>query len=334
MDVLDIFRTQGQHLFWERMDDARVVGRPTGEEFKPDEAYAVVRLAEMFLGTSRVLWRKRSPLVHAFVTSGAGKEQHTVAGPGQLQDLGERNLDRVILLNFRVAGPTPYRGDELQLLTGLYSVPREDTAAALINTVGALAGLVSPEAAGAADIAKVVKAGVDSILGLGETQAQVDTGALWIRDGRLLQGNSLALADPYRDHDYLIVQIERLERLPDWPSVPGLRVYEKAFKDILSSGKTKEAMYADLAPRWPQFTEALVNSPYLTRHDADEIAKDVEVDLKKRIEAGATNNPFETRGWGTDTTQQLDPREVDFGAVPERSAQDDALAGTGFGTTG
>jgi hypothetical protein len=350
MDILDLFRKRGEQLFWHRLDDGRVTGRPSGEPIEDDKAYFNVRLAEMFLGTTRELWRKRSPLVHGFVRVGEDREQHTVAGPGQLQELSDRNLDRVIVLNYLLAGPIPHRGEQLNVLAGLYSVAREDTAAALISTVGTLAGLVGgPTATGAADIAAVVKTGVDSILGLGETKlklgvndtfsvsnplrsgflvgiaaptATVDVGKLWIQDGQLKEGNSAALADPYRKHDYFVVYVERQERRPDWPGVPGLAKYEQQFKAILSSGKKKEELYQALATAWPEFHEALVNSPHLTRHDADEIADDVQADLKIRVEKISTDNPFERHSFGGGPPRRRDPRDVDFAAVPEREPDD------------
>jgi hypothetical protein len=83
MDPLVIFRDRAAQLFWQRIDDSRVSGRPTGRLIESEKAHVGVRLPEMHLGTTRRLWRKRSPLVQAFITSGAGKEHHAVAGPGQ-----------------------------------------------------------------------------------------------------------------------------------------------------------------------------------------------------------------------------------------------------------
>src|SRR2546423_47865 len=99
-----------------------------------DEAYFVVRMKEMFLGRIRLLWRKYYPVLHGF-TEYAGVEEHAIAGPGQLQDLGNLNLDHVITLNYRLTGPTPYKGGDISLLVGLYSVPGQDAAKALISTV-------------------------------------------------------------------------------------------------------------------------------------------------------------------------------------------------------
>jgi hypothetical protein len=365
MDIMEIFRKEGEQLFWRRIDDRRISERPSGEPIGADEAYLQVRLAEMYLGRTRTLWRKFSPLVHAFIARDNGEELHAVAGPGQLQELGEHNLDRVIVLNFRLAGPIPYKGGEVRLLTGLYSVPREDAAAALVSTVGALAGVAGPSAVAASEIVNLVKSGVDSILGLGTTklrlgindtfgganglrsgfhvgigapEAQVPLRELWVREGRLVQGNSLALADPYTGNDYFVLYLERLARRDDWPGLPGVVEFDEQFKKVLKGSGTVEAKRAELAAQWPSFREALVTSPFLTRFDAGQIANDVAVDLKKRLDAMETDNPFiETRGWGSDQVERQRPEEVDFAGVPAASAGDPdegerALADPGLST--
>lgn len=334
IDVLAVFRQKADHLYYCRLPDRQVLDRPSGDPIAPDEHYAVVRLAEMFLGTSRRLWRRFSPLVHSFVNTGGAADQHSVAGPGRLQDLGDTNLDRVIVLNQRVAGPIPYRGDELGVLCGLYSVPRADSVAALMNTLGAISELAGPQAAAAAKIADVVKSGVDSILGLGSTDLQLavrDTfGAggnplrsgfhvavgtspnnvpaeeLWLRDGRLHHGRSAALARPFTGNDYLVLQIERLDHRPDWAGLPGLMQYEARFSEVLRGAGNANAKRAELNAAWPQFRESLIGSPDLTRADAEYICTLVQADLEQRLTSLDAGGPFETRA-------------LDGGRVPGRA---------------
>jgi hypothetical protein len=362
MDVFTLFRQQGQQLFWRRLADGRVLGRPSGDPIRADEAYVVVRLAGMYLGRSRVLWRKFSPVVHAFISYGSGDTQHAVAGPGQLQDLGQTNLDRVMILNVRLVGPVPYTGGELTLLAGLYSIPRGDAAAALLNALGALSDIVGAEAATATKIAGVVKAGVDSILnldaaqlrlgvsdtfggggnelrsgfyvGIGAPQPRVPVERLWFKDGNLLEGSSAVLAQPYMGTDYFVFQVERLERRVDWPGLPGLAEFEQRFGDVLKGVGDTVAKKAELSAIWPRFAEALITSPYLTRFDAGQIANEVRTDLRGRVDALETGGLFETRGWGDDSTEAYQPAEIDFGLVPtlratpgegERSLQDPDL---------
>src|ERR1044071_4298275 len=98
MDILDIFRDRGQSLFWRRIDDDQIDTENTGESIGVEEDYFVVRLTRMYLSNTRKLWRKFYPVVHGF-TSYAGVEEHAVVGPGQLADVADVDLDRVLVLN-------------------------------------------------------------------------------------------------------------------------------------------------------------------------------------------------------------------------------------------
>jgi len=364
MDLLSLFRTEGTHLFWERIGDDHVAGGQSGTALEPDRSYVVIRLGEMYLGTTRTLWRKFSPLLHAFTRFDADKQaEHSVAGPGQLQELGDANLERVMVFNSRLMGPRPYRGGDVSLLAGLYSVPREDAAAALVSTIGALAALAGPGAVAVPAIADLVKTGVDNILGLKSTKLQlgisetfvggnpirtgfhVGVGAptndvprdrLWIRDGRLVTGPNPIASTPYVGHDYFVIHIEAPDRRADWPGLPGLVDFEPQFNRVLADKQRDDAARrAELGPIWGAFREALSTSPYLTRYDAGQIANDVESDVKKRLDSLSSGNPFETRAFGTDKVEVRAPDHLDFGDIPQYGdAQPEtgarALASTGF----
>ena len=66
------------------------------------------------------------PVVHSFITYGnpqAPQVVGTVAGPGQLKDLGTANLDKVIPLAFPLAGPIVYDGQNIEALVPHVSLP-------------------------------------------------------------------------------------------------------------------------------------------------------------------------------------------------------------------
>jgi hypothetical protein len=366
MDLLSLFRTEGEHLFWDRVPDDRIAGGGTGAHLEPNRSYVVVRLVEMYLGTTRLLWRKFSPLVHGFTSYDADKsEEHTVAGPGQLQELGDANLDRVMVFNTRLAGPRPYRGGDVTLLAGLYSVPREDAATALVTTIGAIAGLAGPGAAAIPQVAEVLKKGVDSVLGLGDTKLrlgvsdtfvatdgrvrtgyhvgigaprnEVPTAELFVNNGRLVRGPSATAGTEYRGLDYFLIRIEAPDRRVDWPGLPGLGQFEERFSRVLADSQLSEAdRTSALGEIWREFTETLATSPYLTRYDAGQIANDVLNDLKNRKAALAGNNPFETKSFGSDKVEQKRADQVDFAAIPSygdghAEAGEQALAASDIG---
>ena len=178
MDITSLFEGKAKQLFWQGIDSAHVDSSRPQSEIEPGQAYFSLRLCEMYLATVRKLWRQMYPIVHCYVSSGGGAETHTLAGPAQFLQLGDANLDRIANLNIQLGGPTPYNGEAVTLMAGLYSIPGHDSAKALIEVVGTLAAYDPGVAGQGVALSKIVKTGVESILGL--DQATLHLG---IRDG-------------------------------------------------------------------------------------------------------------------------------------------------------
>jgi hypothetical protein len=347
MNVLDVFRRKGAQLFWRRIADDHVIeaapGPASGAPIDAGEAYFVLRLAEMYLGTSRTLWRKAYPLVHGF-TNYNGREEHNVAGPGQLQEIGGGNLDRLIILNSRLAGPTPFTGGDVSVLVGLWSVAGDDAAKALVTTVSAVSGLLGAVGPPVAQIVDVVKSSVEKILnldqtvlrlgvndtffpgnplragfyvGIGATAATVDVNRLWLRAGHLVAGTDPVVAKPYNDHDYFVVQVERREVRDDWPALPAIREFNDHFGAAMGAAEPVATKRQRLAGLWPGFVQALTASEHLTAAHAAKIQNDVAADLTARLDALEHGNPFETKAWGSDITQVRPPNLFDLADVPD-----------------
>src|SRR5665213_956944 len=131
-DLKAIFQSRASQLTWERMLDPNIVGAPKPALIDKDQAYFSIRLKEMYVGYSRKLWIKLYPVLYSFVSHGV-YEQNTVAGPGQLREFGDANLERVINLNYALTSPIVYAGDDVTMLIGLYSIRGDDTARILID---------------------------------------------------------------------------------------------------------------------------------------------------------------------------------------------------------
>jgi hypothetical protein len=324
VDLIDIFRGKGRHLCWAPVPHDHVWVTSAGGGLEPaaprvpieaGEHYFVVRLAEMYVETSRKLWRKLYPVLHAFVRSG-GREESAVAGPSQLRELGEANLDRLVSLSYRLAGPTAYQGGDLRALVGLYAVPGEGAARALVDTVGALASLGGIPAAQATQIAQAVRAGMERVVGLDEARLQLGVDAtfagalatghhvgigapaadvrfdrLWLRDGRLLEGDDPVSGRPFEAADYLVLAIERVDALTDWPALPGMADMQRRIS-LAMSARSVEEKRARLREIWPEFRQLLDESPSLTRPDRLRIAGNVLADLEARL---ARDDPFAPR---------------------------------------
>jgi hypothetical protein len=321
MDIRDLFRARGTHLYWARLSDDRIDPSAPGVTFQPHEAYYVIRLKEMYLARTRTLWRKSYPVLYGAFTHAANTE-YGVAGPGQLKDLGDVNLDKVLTIDYRLAGPTVYTGEEFTLLVGLYSVPGQDAAKALISTVSTVAAIGGIAFAQAASIATVVKQGVESLLSLDTTglvlgiqngfaQGQLKTGSyvgvgapeasvpmsdLWLSGGRLKRGLDPIASTAYEDSDYMVLDVEALDRREDWPRLPGVADFQQKFGAVMREGGTSVSQKRErLAGLWPEFEQVIAESPLLTRPDRERIKGNVSADLAARLDAMATKNPFETR---------------------------------------
>lgn len=339
MPLVDIFSTRSKQLYWAALPESNVVEGAKPSPIAKNEAYFIVRMKEMYVAYSRKLWRKLYPMLHSFVEHGKYQE-NAVAGPGQLRELGNSHLDRIINLNYRLAGPTPFTGEDLSILAGLYSVPGKDAAKALMDTVASVASLGGIALGSAVQIAQTVKSGVESILeldgsqlmlgirdtvnagkalksgyylGVGAAAEEVDTNTLWLRDGRLVQGADPMAAQPYQNHDYMVLEIERRDTRDDWPSLPGISDYQDQFAAIMADSQIavpgKRKRFKDL---WPGFQQVLASSRFLTVPDRENIAHSVSQDLKKRLDAMENANPFETRSWGEARARTIPPTQFDF----------------------
>ena len=151
-------------------------------------------------------------------------------------------------------------------------------------------------------------------VGIGAANADVPDD-LWLDEGRLRQGSRLNPVD-YTGQDYFILQLERSDRRPDWPGLPGIEPLNQRFQAIMAGAPDVDGKRVALNGIWTQFTQALIDSPYLTGFDADEITKDVEEDLQKRLEAMEGGGPFEQKSWGAKQPEEQSPREFDLAAVP------------------
>jgi hypothetical protein len=345
MNVLDIFRAKSKHLFWQPMPSSQIVGNGSEVVIEKNQAYFVIRLKQMYVYYSRKLWRSYHPMLYCNVQHGK-REDQAVAGPGQLKDMTDSNLDRVVMMNHRLVGPIVFNGEEMKLLVGLYSVPGEDMAKTLLTSLSTIASLTGLAAMPAIEIANAVKSGVENLMGLGGTTLQlgvedtfsqnnrlrtgyylavnapaseVDITQLWLKGGQLSKGPIASRTEAYQDHDYMIIEVEKVDSRNDWPGLPEIAEFRTKFSSLMGDTKlTADEKHERLRTVWPEFAHILNESPNLTRPDREQIAFSVSKDLRERLDALKTGNPFETRGWGEKRAIQKSPEEFDLSDVLDR----------------
>jgi hypothetical protein len=348
-----LFQTPNHQMAWGRIPPEHVVGVPQPKPFAANEDYVVVRLSSMFLRQSRVLWLKFSPLAHAEVTQAGRKQQRSemaVIGPAQFGDLATAPIERSIILNQRLSGPAVWRGGDLQVAAGLFAVPRDQAASALIQTVGQLSSLAIPGLQPSLEIAKIMKSGVESLLGLSGTKpvlaiknalgdpasvpagteaspcvlaaiaapvADVDFSKLWIREGRLWQGSSPAALTPYEDHDHLLITVESGAPREDWRGLPKLLAHESIFDAVLrATGLTQSETSQRLNDAFSAFDGDLIAEEELTDPDKNRVRGVMIAELQKRLD-GKFAGPFGAptaaeRRSATGEAERVNPDGFDF----------------------
>lgn len=340
MEIKDIFVGKATKLFWRRLPAGQVAEGYTEKDFDNDEAYFLVRLKEMYLRNSRIVLRKYYPMLHSYAAY-SGLETHSISGPGQLRELGDRNLERLVNLNTRLTDITPYKGGDVDVLMGLYAVPGHDAGKVLIDTLSSVASLAGLVVGQAAQIAGLVKSGVEGILGLDKTSlllgirdtfysgnpfrsghyvgvngpaSSIKLDQLWLRGGQLYVGPDPVRARPYDEYDYMVVELEHAgDKRDDWPRLPGMKEMSDRFAQVMADETTTPDQKKELLREiWPQFQTTLDQSPYLVGPDRQRIAKSTGDDLNARIDAMKYQNPFETRSWGDDSVRQIPPDQFDL----------------------
>jgi hypothetical protein len=317
MGLFDLFNGRSRKLIWHRLDDSHVIERDkktfASEAIVKDEDYVVLRMNEMWLVESRKLWRKQYPMLHAFVKYGE-TALHDVVGPGQLSSLGDRNLDKMAAFNHLIAGPLPHRGFELCALVGLYAIPGEDGARALVEVVGNLAALTGAGALAGA-VVGVVKDSVDKVLSLDGTKLQIGVENTWAANIPLRSGYYLGIdaaeggltldslwldadrrlhvgRDPiqgklFDSNDYMVLAVERHTTNPVWGTIPEVAAAEADIESIMKSSKSLDDKKAALNDAFPRFRSALAAAPSLTVKDGALIAVAVADKLVERLKAEA-----------------------------------------------
>jgi hypothetical protein len=353
----DAFTRNAEVLGWKWVPDDHVVDssqQPVAPApaFGVRQDYVVLRLAEMYLKKTRRLWREYYPVVHAFVAYGDPAAQRTlasIAGPAQLKELGTDNLERLIGLAYRLAGPTVYDGQDIELLAGLYAVPARDAARLLIDTLSQLTGLV-PALKQATDLTAIIKDGVEGLLGISGTRlalgihdalrapnagvgrtarpgfvvavnapaSSIKEEWLWVKGGRLCEGPNPIAATEFKSNDMMLFELHRgPSRAPNWATLPSLAQHSANFDTALRQTSTAE-LPGKINNLFRRFELELGGIDNLTDPDKAAIRAIVAGELKRRVEVISGGGLIEEKsvdGPGI----QIDPRSfhpVDFADFP------------------
>lgn len=242
-----IFRTRAEDWTYGRLMPSQL---PDGQPSRAIEAEAEyvsafvhsLRICDVRRGVSKFYGTVHSLASVPPSRFGERAEFHALTTPEGLKNLDAKNVNRVVTLNQRILGPVPYRGGDLEIELGLFSVKSADLADPFLSVLEDLSSLAGVAfVATARPFAEPLKRGIglltDSVgasileIGLAKIYNPAETGYFVVM--RASKGSvalkSLSLDDDGRlladgvtvkDYPYVVISIEASSQRPDWRVIP------------------------------------------------------------------------------------------------------------------
>lgn len=270
--------------------------------FQANSDYFQVRINEMFLSSKGGWFAQYVPVVTTISEFCYDGDEHVapfVVGPAMMERFGKKIAEGTSYYNTRVAGLHPYRGGRISLAVALCKMQVDSPAGKLVSFIESLGEALdfATSMGSLLRISKVLLEGfkmlhADSTVLLSlrrefdpaagdevapgfyllSTDESLKPEQLWVRDGRLLVGKSLAEALPYRGSDFVLYSLVK----PPSPERGDLA--SLAFSKLWQNVQKQAAIPTDDA--WTsakasmvQLYQAILLSPDLTPGQGNKIAK-------------------------------------------------------------
>lgn len=219
--------------------------------FVPNEVYLEVRVRQIWLTQEREMWREFQPfaaVVSEFLHRGETRTLPAILGASALGAKLSliRAEDAIEIRNLRVAGPTPYEGDDVSVLVALFRTETKDWMGCTLGIVESIAQAVGgPALVAAKSVADAVVSAVTQILGQDDVELRCGQHHSWsspedperpgstelqpmhyvvmrcpvheagadpgvgftVHEGRLHRRNDEGV-QPYTEHDFILLSIE------------------------------------------------------------------------------------------------------------------------------
>jgi hypothetical protein len=273
-----------------------------------NEAYVSIYLKSMFIKDFRRGFNQYFGTVHSFISiphlSGQTAEFHVVTTPTALRGITGKNLNKIIQLNIPLLGPIPYRGGNIAIEAGLFSIPYDNMADSflkLLEKMSTTAGVSFVSSA--IPFAGLVADGVDALTGSGgsnilevglkttlnkpNTQYYVSMaapkGTYEIKDLQI-DPDDFSLKDtagcPITKYAYMVFSIEADPNRETWFQIPELSKAYLPFKQAMEEGRATTA-----EENFVVFKRAVVNSSDLLLKDGIGIINKIQAEKDEKLSA-------------------------------------------------
>lgn len=243
--------------------------------FTPRESYFEIRINEQFLRDKRSYWHNYNPLVVTltdFLYQTGRQDVPYVVGPNVLSKINQYAQNNSIsYLNTRVAGPTPYLGDDIAVFIGLFRTKSTDWIKQTLQLLESVAESFDTTklSTGYLSIAKSIIDGIEGILGIqqdvqfrigqreaytspspaggnsllpgyhvmiNDSQSNINPNDFRVMNNRLYKKTANNSLVPYSDQDFILWEIRHLDTRDDYVSFDFDKQWRKTGELILSGG--------------------------------------------------------------------------------------------------
>lgn len=305
-----IFRTRAEDWTYGKLQPSQVPGGEPSRQVAAEGEYLSAFVHSLHVCDVRRGVSRFYGAVHSLVSVppsrlGERAEFHSLTTPENLRNLDARNVNRVVTLDQRILGPVPYRGGDVEIELGLFSVKSADLADPFLSVLEDLASsagvafvavarpFVEPLKRGiglltGSDGPSILEIGLAKVFNPAETghfvvmrapkgQVELDTLSL-DEDGTLLRGGKAV-----RDYPYVVISIQASPERPDWRLIPDVA---KAYAE-LEQAVAKQKVN-DIRDALSAFKVAVHWSPDLLPADSERIYELVKAQTGKTVDAVQT----------------------------------------------
>lgn len=314
----DIFRSRTKDWFYSPLPVENTPGTVEVKTLTPNEEYLNIMLKSMRIVDVRKGLSKFYATVHSHIEishlSGQAASFNYVTTPGDLEKLDGSKVDRVVNLNRRLLGPVPYRGADVKVQVGLFSIKEENLAAPFINLLSGMSSLGGVSFISAAlPYVKPLEDGValltgsddDTILeiGINTEMDKIQTGYFVVirADKKNMKASDLIIdkndfrlvgkdGKPIEDYPYMVFEISSSKNRDDWFNIPDVSAsYNKLQADV------QKANFNDASESLKAFKRIVYTSPDLLFKDGKIIYEKVEAEVSEILKAIQTSAAKEFR---------------------------------------
>lgn len=262
-----------------KVSEKRVINGTKSVSIKPRKNYFEISLTEQFLRDKREYWKEYIPLT-VFLTDFIYDDKRSsfpfIVGPDLLKNIEQlEGNESIRYKNTRIVGPTPYRGDNVAIFSGLFRIKSKNWAAQTISLLENVAkAFDATKLTSYINIADPLLNSIENFFGMGDDtqlrigqrrefkdpeihnttdtfssgywimlrkdQKDVDKNKFWVKDNELYYGTNKGNIKPYRENDFILFEINASDKRNDYETFDFHDHWESA-REALINGELSQA---------------------------------------------------------------------------------------------